>query len=490
MKTIKRAADWPRYYRARLWVGNPDGDLGLATLWTPRDHFLAQLGQHPSPRLALVGQLYTPRGSEFIFRNLWLNPRVSTVIISGRDLTGSWQPLWQPDHPLWENFPAPARRQFFQKVRFLDWRQKNPAAVIRDLKKLPPQPPFTNHIREFAETKAKTDHYPAAASLFPFRAPTIGEAWLLVLEAILRFGRRLPRIHVYGGHERIILNSAIVIEEEDPAHPRLWPFFNFDRRLLRRYYRNFFQPDRGEEPYTYGERLFRYQPGQKMVNQVNLMAQKLRSFPYNKGALAVLWQPEIDNYPIRRPWRTPCLSLVQGFCLDDKLYLTAYFRSNDMFAAWPLNAFALRYLQAGLAKKINRRLGSLTIISQAAYIDEGDLALAEKIVRQNRRLVCQNDPRGALVIEVEGTDIVVRHLAPDGATILGQYRQDGRQPKAALQLAQKLLLDQVISRLDHALDIGEQLGKAEQAIKLGLQFEQDRDLQAVKPKKPNSGGGH
>src|SRR4030042_5291381 len=107
------------------------------------------------------------------------------------------------------------------------------------------------------------------------------------------------------------------------------------------------------------------------------MALKLKSFPYNKGAIAVLWQPAVDNFPVRKPWRTPCLTLIQGFCLDNKLYLTAYFRSNDMFAAWPQNAFALRKLQTEIANKLSFGVGDLITISHTAFIDENNLVSAE-----------------------------------------------------------------------------------------------------------------
>ena len=54
-----------------------------------------------------------------------------------------------------------------------------------------------------------------------------------------------------------------------------------------------------------------------------------------------------------------------------------------------------------------------------------------------------------------------------------EYHQSSQEKKPAMKLAQKLLADNVISRVDHALDIGEQLGRAEDAVKLGLKFEQD-----------------
>jgi thymidylate synthase len=244
------------------------------------------------------------------------------------------------------------------------------------------------------------------------------------------------------------------------------------------YLKNFFSPHRGEDAYTYGERIFNYQKSPVdlgVINQLDIMVKKLKSFPYNKGALITLWNASIDNFPVRKPWRTPCLTLIQGICQKERLHLTTYIRSNDMFGSWPQNAFALRKLQTELAKKISKEVGYLTVISQSAFIDETDLVEAERIVKENDRLFCQPDPRGNLIISVEGKEIVIKQMSPDGL-FLAEFRQNGLEPKAALKMAEKLLKNQVISRVDHALDIGEQLGRAEDAIKLGLKFEQDKEL--------------
>jgi hypothetical protein len=90
-------------------------------------------------------------------------------------------------------------------------------------------------------------------------------------------------------------------------------------------------------------------------------------------------------------------------------------------------------------------------------------------------MFCQPDPRGSLVVEVEKSDIVVKHLSPE-SKVLAEYKVDGKQPKAAMKMAQTLLKHRVISKVGHALDIGEQLGRAEDAIKLGKKFEQDKML--------------
>lgn len=459
--------NWPVYFKERLWFGNvKTGYIGVATLWTPKEKIVSLMPEN----VAVVGQLYTQGGIEFIIRNLWANPRISTLVICGRDSTGSGQTLIKGDLSSIEEIPRKYLGIFRQKVALVDLRKetdlKKIAAKIGRLKF---RPPFAKVPKLFPQAKISAN-FPSEMSVFRIEAPTIGLAWLQILKTVIKFGQMIPRISVYGGKERMVMNLCTVITQEDISLPKIYPFFNFGKRQIKAYFKEFFKHSRGEQAYTYGERIFDYLG----VDQLAQMTKKLTSFPYNKGALAVLWQPTIDNFPIRKPWRTPCLTLIQGICGAKKLYLTAYFRSNDMYGAWPLNAFALRKLQTVLVEKIGKKVGTLTIISHAAFIDEHDLPVAQKIVRESDQMFCQWDPRGNLAVSVVGKKIVIRHFSPDGQFIQ-EFKVDGKLPKAADKMVDILLKNQIISLVGHALDIGGQLARAEEAIKLGLKFEQDKN---------------
>jgi len=205
------------------------------------------------------------------------------------------------------------------------------------------------------------------------------------------------------------------------------------------------------------------------------MVEKLTRYPEDVGALAVLWQPEVDNFPVRTPWRTPCLTLIQGVCHGDLFYLTAYFRSNDMFGAWPLNCFALCHLQNQLADRIGKKSGPLTTISHCAHIYDNALAEASRVVSENDKLACRTDLRGNFVIEAVGQEIMVKHLSPNGL-VLNEYRQDATVNNAAQKLANRLVQELSLSDLSHALDLGAQLARAEESIRHHLKFTQDRPL--------------
>ena len=473
--------NWPRYYKERLWQGDGDeGFVGVVTLWTPVEKFLGLVGDELKKKMSVVGQLHTKRGIEFIFRNVWLNPKIRYLIVWGEDEGGAGDALvefMRKGRIKSLFFDGMSKRyiDIFRKgVEVIDMRGKNKSEVVGILKKLKKKEPFSLRRKTFAESKL-AGSFSSENSVFRVSAETVGEAWLQVLSLVVKFGRRVPRIHVYGGYERVLLDMAVVISGENIANPKMWSFFQFNKSDLRAYFRNFFTADRGSESYTYGERLFAYEARGKKIDQVAIMAKKMSSFVHNKGVIAVLWQPEIDNFPIRKPWRTPCLTLVQGFCMQGKLFMTAYFRSNDMFGAWPQNAFALRKLQTEVAKKIKKKVGDLTVISHAAFVDEADMGEAQSVVEKNKKLSCQLDPRGNLLVEVEKGDLVVKHLSCQGE-LVGEYRQRAKVKKAAEKMLEKLVKENVVSRVDHGMDIGCQLARAELAVKMELKFEQDKEL--------------
>ena len=474
--------DWPKYYKERLWLGDIDsGFVGIATLWTPVEVFSSLIDGRLKKKVSVVGQLHTKRGIEFIFKNVWLNPKIRYLMICGEDGCGAGSALveFMQKGKIKSLFFDESKKSYIdifrKKIELIDMRGKSEDECVRTIKKLKRKGPFSPKRKTFAESKF-ADSFSSESSVFRVPVETIGEGWIQVLDLIVRFGRRVPRIHVYGGYERVLLDMAVVISGENMADPKMWPFFQFDKDDLRTYFRSFFTADRGSEAYTYGERLFAYEAGGEKIDQVAEMAKKMSSFAHNKGAVAVLWQPEIDNFGVRKPWRTPCLTLVQGFCMQGKLFMTAYFRSNDMFGAWPQNAFALRKLQTEVAKRIGKKVGDLTIISHCAFIDEANMAEARNVVEKNGGLSCQLDPRGNLLVEVEGDNLVVKHLSCQGE-LLTEYRQNGKVKKAAEKMLEKLLKEKVVSRVDHGMDIGCQLARAQMAVKMGLKFEQDKELE-------------
>lgn len=479
--------DWPLYYSERLKIGNPKSPVAILTLWDEPEAVVKKL----DPKLyAVAGALRSRRGISFLLRNILARPTIRYLLICGRDLGGVKEELYwlfrQKEAARFtdEELPLRAVKKVIEGVELRELSERPTAVELKEaILKLKPKPPFARP-RVFPLPKVPpTKTFPTDLSLFKIRAETVGEAWLTLLKIILKFGLNTQKI---GARPvRAALNLAAVVEEEDPDSPKIGPYFPFGRRELKKYLNACFNP-RGRggvegEAYTYGERLRDF----RGVDQFRLMVEKLKSFPPHEGAVAVLWDVERDNFPPRRAavrkdgktesWNVPCLNLLQAIVIEGWLFLTAYFRANDMYEGWPFNAFALRKLQKDLAAAVGFKMGSLTTISHWAWVDKNALGEVERIVSRyyGRRPELKLDPRGNFLVEVAGNEIVVTHLSPEGG-VLAQFREDGRRPKAAARLYRKLVSELALSQVDHALYLGGQIAKAEVAVRRGLKFEQDK----------------
>src|SRR3990172_7941697 len=79
-------------------------------------------------------------------------------------------------------------------------------------------------------------------------------------------------------------------------------------------------------------------------------------------------EDELTRRYLNKDKNSPCIILVHPFAPDGKLHMTSYIRSNDMFRAWPLNAFGLRKLQKIIAEELKIEMGDLITISSSAHL--------------------------------------------------------------------------------------------------------------------------
>ncbi|MBN1162418.1 hypothetical protein JXA34_01600 [Patescibacteria group bacterium] len=500
MNNIK---NWPIYFKERLIVENLNSNTGVVTLWTPKEVVAQELDRNS---FSVCGQLYTKRGITPLLRNVLANPKIRYIVLSGIDRQGSgealinffekgvetrdsnkkttshgWDIVGDNETSIDKEIPLEALENLRKNVEAIDMREKPLKNVAKKVSSLEPKKAF-DEPQIFPEPKiSQMQRYPSDLSVFKIRRSTISNAWVDALKTINKFGATIPGMY---GQVREIHNLSIVVEDEDPNKPLIPAFMTFRKTGLAKYIKGFFEKEKGNEDYAYGERIFNWDG----IDQEKIMVEKLNRYKYDRGALAVLWKPHKDNFPPPKTkvkemgqtkgWTVPCLVMILGHCLDDKFFMTAIFRNNDIFGAWPLNAFALRTLQYKIAKKIKMDLGALTTISHIAEIYEIDWETSAKIVKENDGLerTCVYDQRSNYTVEVKRSNIVVKFFTPDGFRQIGEYTKNGKGAKAARDLCAEINRDMLISELGAAADLGRQLAKAETAIKLGLRFEQDQPL--------------
>ncbi|EFO81232.1 thymidylate synthase [Oscillochloris trichoides DG-6] len=478
---------WPPFFAQSLSLGNPGSGVAICLLWTPQERVLPALNPD---EYALVGNLYSRDGISFMLRTLLARPTIRTILLCGKDMTGSGTALLD----LWEGqdavrlhpeIPPAAVDLVRQNVTLHDARDlvrpEEIAALLHTLHC--PAQPFAPAAQEFPYAEPVAASLPAAACGLLVRAATVREAYLHLIWNVLSFG-------VHGGtqhssNQREILDVLTVVSAEpgDPAafsHAEWMPFTraSLGERLPNGGYSGYLgqiltaNPAEGVS-YTYGARLRTFD-GQ--IDQVAAICADLRSAATSRRALAVLWNPHQDAGSAN----PPCLNLVQARLrpapgeATPRLFLTVYFRSHDIFRAWPANAYALRALQALIAEELGGvELGDLAILSHSAHIYAHDWEAAAELLAQhyrpqNPRLI--HDQRGAFVIVLEPPVISVRHYSP-----AGEHLQTFRG-NSARELSRQIA--PYIGEMSHALYLGQELQKAEIALALGRpdSFHQDRPL--------------
>ncbi len=495
-------ADWPLYFKDALIVKNIDSNVALATLWMPKESVADALDDTD---FCVCGQLYTKRGINPMFRNIFANPNIRYIIVCGVDRQGSgeallkffengfeeilgesgerkgWEIIGDDEALLDKEFTHEALLLLKQAVTPLNLIMKPTAEIAEKIAELPNLEPFAQPQKFPEPEKEEVNRYPSDMSVFKIRREKISDAWLDALKTINRFGETIPGMY---GDVKEVHNLSIVIENEDPEQPVLPKYLNFGDDGLSRYIEGFFDTDTKGQAYTYGERIFTWDD----IDQYNAMAEKLKRYPYDRGAIAVLWKPHVDNFPPQntdvkldgqtKGWKVPCLVMLLAQCIDDKLNMTCVFRNNDIYGAWPLNAFALRSLQQRLSREIEKDMGTLTTISHIAEIYQNDWQDSLNVVAENDNLgrTCLYDPRGYYTIEIVDKNIVLKFFNPEGSVQLAEFTEDGMKPKVARDLCALALQHMLISELGAAADLGRQLAKAETAVKLGLKFTQDNPL--------------
>ena len=137
------------------------------------------------------------------------------------------------------------------------------------------------------------------------------------------------------------------------------------------------------------------------------------------------------------------------------MHMTCFIRSNDMFMAWPQNAFGLRKIQQEIANAIELSMGSLTIISSSAHIYENNWADASEIAKTHSGHGQVFDQRGNIVISFENGVIVAKHYSQSGK-FLNKYSGNNAK-EVYLQLAR----ENILSDPGHMMYIGAELMNAE-----------------------------
>lgn len=199
------------------------------------------------------------------------------------------------------------------------------------------------------------------------RAPSIGRAHELVVKMILEKGSVLQT----EDEEATVEFEEVSLQIDTPlAEPAVSPHSRFQQKFVEQYARDLLLGSHASFEYDYHGRLFDW--GEQLVanghpvhiDQIAYIVEKLKSSTNSRRAIAITWNPVIDESLDN----CPCLQLIQCIVRDGTLAMRVIFRSNDMLTAAGANMYALVQLQKSIADKLGIPCGTYTHISLVPHI--------------------------------------------------------------------------------------------------------------------------
>jgi len=186
----------------------------------------------------------------------------------------------------------------------------------------------------------------------------------------------------------------------------------------------------------------------------------------------VLWNPQTDE----EDEHGPCLNLLACNIHGDEVFMTAVFRSQDLYGAWVRNVLGLMMLQKEITERINAKYGTsygpgrFSVLSVSAHIYRHDFKAASEVVREhewhaNRLLL---DPKGLFVISITPKKTIkVEYRSNDGQLLESFEEADGAS------LYKTIANSEIFSFFVHSAYLGYQIAKAENALRAGAPYVQD-----------------
>jgi thymidylate synthase (methanogen type) len=246
-------------------------------------------------------------------------------------------------------------------------------------------------------------------------AKTLGVAWEKACRLMLKSGHK--RFVQAPEYQIATLDLPLMIKVSDPfLEPRLSSLATDSRETVEEYAQTLINgyPDPEKEKefeYTYHSRLRCYPDckvrawlpalsrdekelssqvrkivpdGQCVVtriDQVKAAIKILKKDPTRRTVVMHTWIPYRDLMkfgPRREETSSPCLVLAYPQLVDDRLHFFVVLKTNDLYNAWPGNAFAFATLQKFIADGVGVKTGTYTHFSVSMHIYKDKWAEAKK----------------------------------------------------------------------------------------------------------------
>lgn len=247
------------------------------------------------------------------------------------------------------------------------------------------------------------------------RAETLGEAWEAAVKAMMTkgFDRKVDAPE----YQCMTKDSPMFIMVSNPQNePKMSPKSPETREMVEEYAKNLVNgmPKEKENKFDYSyfarlrcypdcivraslpnvtedeeelaSEVQRLSQGKCVVRRIDQVKKAIEIFkkdPTRRSVVMHTWIPmrDLEKFTAdRKNTSSPCLVLIHPQITEGKLHFFVTMKTNDLFNAWPGNAFAFAGLQEYMAEQIGVGVGSYNHFSVSMQIYEDMYDQAKKLL--------------------------------------------------------------------------------------------------------------
>jgi hypothetical protein len=295
--------EWSVYKKELLTLGNEKSNVGICSLWTPKENVLKKISKN---NFLIIGQCYSKsEGPSLILRHSLLNKNLRYIVLFGANVNKTAEVLLAiknfgvdrnhkvigfPDAEIEKEIPPDSINNFRRNVEIIDKRNLNLEELNKFLESLQKKESWGEPESYPRLPPKKPEFFPSEETGFVIRGKTVGDVWLEILDTINKFG--YVKKSQYSDDQQEIVNLTSIITDEDPHNIEWEPWFQFSKEHFREYLPQLMTSNLiGDVEYTYGSRLRNF----KGIDQINSIVEELKNPIYSRRAVGVTWDIEKDH---------------------------------------------------------------------------------------------------------------------------------------------------------------------------------------------------
>jgi len=390
--------DWPLVHKKNLCVINEKANIAIVTYWSNIEYIRARISDFSN--INTLGNAYSKiLCLNPILVNLSANRYIRYLILCGDDKENAEHTIISFFNGDLINLMDEEYKEHLNNVKkqinIIKCTLEDLDKTIKSLPKLPPYDIDVVDIQAILKPKSSVI-WNSHDSGYLLRSDDLLELFFKINQKIMTRGKnsRIRDNEIREINNMVTVYNGPILNELDDC-------FLISTSRIKDYYEEFKSRKIPEDQsYTYSGRIFI----EKIINE-------LRQDEFTKRGYSPIFNP--DDYNLNN---NPCAVGVHYLIISGKLHCTVFFRSNDMFRAWPLNMLGFRYQQMLIATELGYDLGPITIVSSSAHIYSENWVNANDLIDRIKYIKNKFfDPEGYFICsKEEDNTILINYYSIDG----------------------------------------------------------------------------